>query len=61
MSKKKGNTWRYMVQHKWLYFMAIPGLIYFVMFRYIPMSGLVIAFKDYSPFKGIWESPWVGF
>lgn len=54
------STWQYVVQHKWLYFLILPGIIYFIMFRYIPMGGLVIAFKEYSPFKGIWASPWVG-
>lgn len=54
------STWQYMVQHKWLYFLILPGIIYFIMFRYIPMGGLIIAFKEYSPFKGIWGSPWVG-
>lgn len=55
------STWRYMLQHKWLYFMLLPGALYFILFRYIPMGGLIIAFKEYSPFKGIWGSPWVGF
>lgn len=54
------STWQYMIQHKWLYFMILPGILYFVLFRYIPMGGLIIAFKEYSPFKGIWASPWVG-
>ena len=54
------STWQYVVQHKWLYFLIRPGIIYFIMFRYIPMGGLIIAFKEYSPFKGIWASPWVG-
>lgn len=58
---KRKSTWQYMVQHKWLYFLLLPGFIYFIMFRYVPMGGLVIAFKEYSPFKGIWASPWVGF
>lgn len=58
---KRKSTWQYMVQHKWLYFLLLPGFIYFIMFRYIPMGGLVIAFKEYSPFKGMWASPWVGF
>lgn len=53
------STWQYVVQHKWLYFLILPGIIYFIMFRYIPMGGLIIAFKEYSPFKGIWASPWV--
>lgn len=54
------STWQYVVQHKWLYFLILPGIIYFIMFRYIPMGGLIIAFKEYSPFKGIWASPWAG-
>ena len=55
------STGRYMLQHRWLYFMLIPGALYFILFRYIPMGGLIIAFKEYSPFKGLWGSPWVGF
>ncbi len=55
------STGRYMLQHRWLYFMLIPGALYFILFRYIPMGGLIIAFKEYSPFKGMWGSPWVGF
>lgn len=55
------STLSYMVQHKWLYFLLLPGLIYFIMFRYVPMGGLIIAFQDYSPFKGIRGSEFVGF
>ncbi len=54
------STRQYIIQHKWLYLLFLPGFIYFIMFRYIPMGGLVIAFKEYSPFVGIWDSPWVG-
>ena len=43
-----------------LYLLMVPGLLYFVLFRYLPMFGLVIAFKDYNIFKGIWASDWVG-
>nr|WP_245746015.1 sugar ABC transporter permease [Evansella caseinilytica] len=46
---------------KWLYLLLIPGLIYFIVFKYIPMWGIVIAFQDYSPFLGVFESSWVGF
>lgn len=55
------STWQYIKQHKWLYIMLLPGLLYFILFKYVPMGGLVIAFKDYSPFRGIWGSEWVGF
>lgn len=43
-----------------LYVMAIPGIIFFIIFKYIPLAGAVIAFKDYSVFKGFIDSPWVG-
>jgi len=58
---KRPSTLKYMKQHYWLYLLLLPGFLYFILFRYIPMGGLVIAFKDYSPFKGLWGSPWVGF
>ena len=40
---------------------ALPGLIYYAIFHYAPMTGLIIAFKDYNPYRGIGASPWVGF
>lgn len=49
-----------MKEHKVLYLLMVPGLLYFVLFRYLPLFGLVIAFKDYNIFKGIWASDWVG-
>ena len=53
--------WQEMWRHKALYLMALPGIVYFIVFKYVPMGGLVIAFQDYSPFRGIGGSPWVGF
>lgn len=44
-----------------LYVLLFPSIILLIMFAYIPMFGLVIAFKDYSPANGIINSPWVGF
>lgn len=46
--------------NKILYLMILPGLLYFITFKYLPMGGLVIAFQDYQPFLGISGSPWVG-
>jgi len=43
-----------------LMLMVLPVVAYFIVFAYIPMYGLIIAFKDYSPGRGIWGSPWVG-
>lgn len=41
--------------------MILPGFVYFVIFKYLPMGGLVISFQDYQPYLGIGGSPWVGF
>lgn len=51
---------QFFIRHKGLYLMLLPGILYFILFRYVPMGGLVIAFKNYTPFKGIWGSDWVG-
>lgn len=45
---------------RWLYFMLLPGIIYFILFKYLPMWGVLIAFKNYQPFLGFWHSDWVG-
>jgi len=39
----------------------LPALLYFVVFKYVPMAGVMIAFRDYNVIKGIWGSPWAGF
>ncbi|WP_110588640.1 ABC transporter permease [Microbacterium suaedae] len=51
----------HVTRFKWLYLLLLPGIIYFAVFRYAPMFGAVIAFKDFVPFLGVWDSPWVGF
>ena len=48
-------------KHKFLYFLTIPGIIYFIIFCYWPMAGMLVAFKDYKVNLGILGSPWVGF
>ena len=48
-------------RHWQLYLIMLPGLLYFLVFRYIPMVNAVIAFKNYNVVAGIWGSPWVGF
>ena len=70
MSSMANGTTRHLDQHsawyrirkcKFLYLLFLPVLVYYIMFAYAPMFGLVIAFKDYNVFKGIWASKWVGF
>ena len=45
------NNWQ-------LYLLVLPGVIYLLLFRYWPMAGVQIAFKDFKPILGIWRSPW---
>lgn len=58
--KRAARVGREMRKHKALYFMLLPGLIFFLVYRYIPMYGIVIAFKKFSIGRGIWGSKWVG-
>ncbi|MBQ7900717.1 MAG: sugar ABC transporter permease [Clostridia bacterium] len=46
--------------HKYIYLILLPALIYLLIFKYQPMYGLIIAFKEFRAGKGIWGSPWVG-
>ncbi len=54
------SLWKRMKQHKFLYLLLLPGLIHLVLFKLAPVSALVIAFQDFSPFLGITGSPWAG-
>ncbi|MBT0569938.1 sugar ABC transporter permease [Curvibacter sp. CHRR-16] len=51
---------RELARHKWAYLMLAPVVLYFLIFHYVPMYGVVIAFKDYDPVAGVINSPWVG-
>lgn len=48
-------------RYKAVYLMAIPVVLFYLLFHYKPMYGAIIAFKNFSPAKGIWGSPWIGF
>ncbi len=64
LHKKRGGVQkvlREMMRDKYLYLLAIPGILYFILFKYVPMYGILIAFQDFSPYLGFSASPWVGF
>ncbi|KRF31752.1 ABC transporter permease [Paenibacillus sp. Soil787] len=51
-----------MVKKNWqLYLIILPSLVYLIIFKYVPMAGVQIAFKNYMVTKGIWGSDWIGF
>jgi putative aldouronate transport system permease protein len=60
--KRKGTGFLGEIKkNKAMYIMTLPGILYFIIFAYLPMVGIVIAFQDYNPIRGIFGSPFVGF
>ena len=59
--KKKVTAGQYLKKNWPLYVMLLIPMAYVILFKYVPMAGLAIAFKDFNVFKGIWGSEWVGF
>ncbi|OGX60524.1 MAG: protein lplB [Paenibacillus sp. RIFOXYA1_FULL_44_5] len=55
------NWWKRLKRDKWMYLLLTPGLFYFLIFKYLPMWGVLISFQDYQPFLGFFKSHWVGF
>ena len=55
--QRKKKNW----QKDWqLHLMILPGLLFILIFKYMPLGGITIDFKEFLPGKGIWGSPWVG-
>ena len=55
--RRLGNDLR---RDKWLYLLLLPGLLYFLVFKYLPMWGTIIAFENYVPYSGVFGSKWEG-
>lgn len=58
---RRQSFWKYFKSNIMLYILILPGLLYLIIFHYLPMFGVVIVFQDFSIVKGILGSPWVGF
>ncbi|MCS7459038.1 sugar ABC transporter permease [Paenibacillus doosanensis] len=58
--KPKSSLLKRVVRNRYIYLMILPGFLYFLIFKYVPMFGLIISFQDYQPYKGIMGSEWVG-
>ncbi len=54
------TLWQNAREHWIAYLMILPTIIWFIVWKYFPMYGILVAFKDYSVFKGVWGSEWVG-
>lgn len=60
-TKRQKKIIHFFIRDRYLYLLALPGILFFLLFKYVPMWGLVIAFQDYSPYSGMLKSDWVGF
>lgn len=58
--QNKTKLWVQIKNSKFLYLLLIPGVVYFILFKYMPMAWLIISFQDYKLLKGISGSEWVG-
>lgn len=57
------QVWNWIYKYRYLHLFALPCVLYFVVFKYLPMYGIVMAFKNFhgvGGFAGIWSSEWVG-
>ncbi|NOU87884.1 ABC transporter permease subunit [Paenibacillus sp. LMG 31460] len=62
MTTRASYSWvRNLKRDKYLLLLFLPCLLYYLIFKYVPIFGIIIAFKDYNLYKGIMESNWVGF
>jgi putative aldouronate transport system permease protein len=57
----KNRTIKNFVEQRSLWLIALPGIIWYAVFTYGPMGGLLMAFENYSPARGLLGGPWVGF
>jgi putative aldouronate transport system permease protein len=58
--EKMSRTWMLLKKQKYLHLMVIPGIIWMIIFNYIPMYGIIIAFKNYTIIDTFNSAPWVG-
>jgi putative aldouronate transport system permease protein len=54
------SFWIKLNKSKYLLLLFLPCLLYYILFRYLPMFGVIISFKEYNLFQGVFNSPWVG-
>jgi putative aldouronate transport system permease protein len=60
MKQKTADLFKRMRKTRELYFFLLPALVFYLTFKYVPIYGLQMAFRDFSPVLGFWKSPWIG-
>ena len=61
IKQSRSRRWKEIAKHKYLYVLVAPTIIFYLIFTYIPIYGIVLAFKEFDYSKGILGSPWIGF
>ncbi len=61
MGQKVKSFWKHVKDYRILLLMLLPGIAYIILFAYVPMGGIVLAFKNFRYADGIFGSPWTGF
>ena len=57
---KGRDLWRRIVRSRHIYLMLLPVVLFYIIYCYVPMYGVVLAWKEWRPKYGIWGSPWIG-
>src|SRR5256714_12535783 len=60
-TQARSTLWQRIWRDRFMLLFIAPGVIYFLLFHYLPLLGYIIAFEDYLPFLGFTDSPFVGF
>jgi len=58
--KRKSRWKKTFAAYKYHYLLLLPGILYFIIYKYLPMAGVIIAFEDFKASKGIFDSAWAG-
>lgn len=61
IKQSRSRRWKEIANHKYLYVLVVPTILFYLFFTYVPMYGIVLAFKEFDYSKGIVGSPWIGF
>ena len=61
LAEQKNSFVKSLKKNYWLYLFVLPAIVWYIVIHYVPMGGIVIAFKRYNGVKSIMDSPWVGF
>jgi putative aldouronate transport system permease protein len=61
MTDRGGRLFRAILNKKYIYLLLLPGVVFYIIFSYVPMYGVTLAFKEFMIREGILGSPWVGF